>query len=179
MPGGRGGDRPIMDRGEGPRRHDESIARHPRLRCNHAVQLRDILHGVRISLSVGYAEAAALNVWVSGPPGAIEKLLGLKRIAICFVSGAIAISNSNHLPPIEGSIVVNPLVLPPGRARLATYPLPTGSRTFTNTMGMTLVACRSASVAMVLGARVTSGRRPTSSAADARSRATSLPAQRK
>ena len=36
---------------------------------------------------------------------------------------------------------VNPVALPPGRAKLATKPAPTGSVTCTNTIGTVRVAC--------------------------------------
>ena len=41
----------------------------------------------------------------------------------------------------------NPVALPPGRARLVTSPLPTGSATEAKTMGMVLVACLAARAA--------------------------------
>ncbi len=40
-----------------------------------------------------------------------------------------------HLLPIEGSKFVKPVTLLPGRARLATKPLPTGSATCVKTIG--------------------------------------------
>ena len=40
-----------------------------------------------------------------------------------------------------------PVTLPPGRAKLATRPLPTGSRPATNTIGMVVVAALAASAA--------------------------------
>ena len=36
---------------------------------------------------------------------------------------------------------VNPVALPPGRARLSTKPAPTGSMTLANTIGTVRVAC--------------------------------------
>jgi hypothetical protein len=41
------------------------------------------------------------------------------------------------------STKVNPVALPPGRARLATMPAATGSLTFTNTTGTWRVTCSS------------------------------------
>ena len=43
--------------------------------------------------------------------------------------GAISLSSSSHLPAIVGSILMKPVTLPPGRGKLATKPLPTGSAT--------------------------------------------------
>ena len=56
--------------------------------------------------------------------------------------GAISLSNSSHLPPIVGSKLVSPVRLPPGCARLATKPLPTGSPTCRNTIGIERCRCR-------------------------------------
>src|SRR5262245_932630 len=50
------------------------------------------------------------------------------------------LSSSNHLPPMPNSYGVNPVTLPPGRARLSTNPAPTGSGTFVNTIGTVRVA---------------------------------------
>jgi hypothetical protein len=55
--------------------------------------------------------------------------------------------------------------LPPGRARLATKPVPTGSPVLTNTIGITDVACLAASVPGVASARMTSTLSRTNSAA--------------
>ena len=52
---------------------------------------------------------------------------------------------------------VNPVMLPPGRARLATKPRPTGSFTRAQTIGMVLVNFCSAAITGVLLARITSG----------------------
>ena len=48
--------------------------------------------------------------------------------------GRISFSSSNHFPPSEPSVTTKPVTFPPGRGKLATKPLPTGS------------ACRSKSV---------------------------------
>jgi hypothetical protein len=41
---------------------------------------------------------------------------------------------------MAGSKFWNPLIFPPGRAKLATKPLPTGSETWVNTIGIVLVS---------------------------------------
>jgi hypothetical protein len=79
--------------------------------------------------------------------------------------GAISLSSSSHLPVRDGSKLVKPVLLLPGRAMLVTKPLPTGSDTPTNTTGMVRVTFRSAAVAGVELPTRTSGRRPTSSLA--------------
>jgi hypothetical protein len=60
-------------------------------------------------------------------------------------------------PPIADSKSANPVRFPPGFAKLATKPLPTGSPTNTKTMGMVVVSrCRTAVTVFVLGT-MTSG----------------------
>jgi hypothetical protein len=62
------------------------------------------------------------------------------------VRGAISFRSSIHLPPISGSTKVKPVRLPLGCARLVAKPLPIGSETTTNTIGMVLVSLASALV---------------------------------
>jgi hypothetical protein len=50
-----------------------------------------------------------------------------RMTATRFTLGAISLSSSSHFPAIPNSYMVNPVALPPGRARLATKPAPTGS----------------------------------------------------
>ena len=50
------------------------------------------------------------------------------------------------------SNMMNPVALPPGRARLATKPAPTGSTTIANTIGTVRVACSNGpTVAVAMG----------------------------
>jgi hypothetical protein len=58
-----------------------------------------------------------------------------------------------------------PVTLPPGRAKLLTKPLPTGSPTTANTTGMVDVACLAASAAGVATVTMTSTLSRTNSAA--------------
>ena len=58
------------------------------------------------------------------------------------------------------------MTLPPGRGKLATKPLPTGSATFAKMMGMVRVCCSSAAVVGVLDERMRSGCSATSSFAN-------------
>src|SRR5215813_13428582 len=51
---------------------------------------------------------------------------GLNSIATRATRGAISLSSSSHLPAIVGSVKMKPVTLPPGRAKLATKPLPIG-----------------------------------------------------
>jgi hypothetical protein len=60
-----------------------------------------------------------------------------------------------------------PMTFPPGRAKLATSPTPTGSATFTNTMGIVGVACLAARAAGAEWATMTSTLSWTNSATSA------------
>jgi hypothetical protein len=51
------------------------------------------------------------------------------------------LSTSSHLLLRPYSNIRKPVALPPGRAKLATKPVPTGSTTTTNTIGTVRVAC--------------------------------------
>jgi hypothetical protein len=63
-------------------------------------------------------------------------------------------SCGSHLPAIVRSILVKPVTLPPGRGKLATKPLPTGSPTVAKIMGVVRVCCSIAAVVGVLFERV-------------------------
>ena len=84
----------------------------------------------------------------------------------CATRGAISLSSSSHFSPLSNSPLVNPVILPPGLAKLATKPLTTGSLICTNTIGMVRVASRAASNAGWLLMNITSGVRPTNSVAE-------------
>src|SRR6516225_6564696 len=72
-----------------------------------------------------------------------ENSLGSRMTAARIIRGAISLSSSSHFAQILYSNIVNPVVLPPGRDRLATRPRLTGSLAPTNTMGMSRVTrCR-------------------------------------
>ena len=88
-----------------------------------------------------------------------------RSTAARFSPGAICLSSSSHFPLMPNSNRVNPVALPPGRARLATKPAPTGSLTFTNTMGTWRVACSSGVSGEFPLTTMTSGASATSSAA--------------
>ena len=55
--------------------------------------------------------------------------------------GTTSRKSSSRLPARSGAWIDRPVTLPPGRARLATRPLPTGSPAIAKTIGMTEVAC--------------------------------------
>ena len=91
---------------------------------------------------------------------------GSRRTATRVRLGAISLSNSSHFPLRLYSNALNPVVLPPGRERLATNPAPTGSMTLANTIGtLRVIRCNAATLALA-EARMTSGASATSSSAD-------------
>src|SRR5215831_5680989 len=98
----------------------------------------------------------------NGKYGAVA---GLKITAARVTDGRISWIVSTHLPPIENSKEVNPVMFPPGRAKLGTKPCPTGSATFTKTIGIDGVACAMAASAGVAAATITSGFKFTNSTA--------------
>ena len=64
--------------------------------------------------------------------------------------------SSSRLPAISPNSFDRPVTLPPGRARLATRPVPTGSPAVPKTIGMTDVACFDAMTAAVPAVTMTS-----------------------
>src|SRR5215469_5185366 len=97
--------------------------------------------GVTVSLTPNECARGSIdctNFSAKGPAS------GLKINAQRPSSGAISLMSSNHLAPIANSKLVNPVMLPPGRAKLETKPCPIGSPTTTNTIGIVLVSFRTA-----------------------------------
>ena len=103
-------------------------------------------------------------------------LVGSRKTAARVTPGAICLSSSSHFPAKLYSSCMNPVVLPPGRARLSTKLVPTGSTTIANTIGMVRVACCNAVADGVVVARITSGASATNSAASLRCRRHHRPA---
>src|SRR5262245_62692494 len=79
---------------------------------------------------------------------------------------ATRFTNSSHLLAIEGSKVVKPVRLLPGRAKLWTTPAVTGSLTWTNTVGVVRVISLTATAMGVVLARITSERKSSNSLAN-------------
>ena len=94
-------------------------------------------------------EAAPRGPGPRPPPVATRRggLAGFWRTATRETLGATALSISNCFPTSCGPIVASPVMLPPGRARLATKPSATGSPETVKTIGIVLVACLAALVA--------------------------------
>jgi hypothetical protein len=67
---------------------------------------------------------------------AFDRARNVSRHFLDGLVGAISVSNSSNLPASDASMLMKPVMFPPGRGRLATNPLPTGSTTSTNTIGI-------------------------------------------
>src|SRR5262249_826717 len=117
-------------------------------------------------------------VWIAANPPDPAGTKGSRTTATRFTPGATSLSSSSNLAPQLNSVEVKPVALPPGRARLATKPLPTGSIVFANTMGMVRLACCNAATMDPAVATITSGDDATSSVAYLRKRSGSPAPQR-
>ena len=99
-------------------------------------------------------------------------------IATRVTPGAISLSSSNNFALRLNSYAIKPVALPPGRARLATRPLPTGSIVVTNTIGTVRLACCKSPTIELAVPTMTSGANATNSAAYRRKRSVSPAPQR-
>ena len=120
-------------------------------------------------LRTGVLTAGMLNADAATSIGeryleAVNVTSGLKMIPTLARRGAASFSNSGHLPTIGGSKTLNPVILPSGRVIFRTRPAPTGSGP-PKTIGMACVRCCNALVVAPPIAKITSGARPTNSAA--------------
>src|SRR5439155_22869669 len=87
--------------------------------------------------------------------------------------------SSSSLFPVSSAVKLDsPVIFPPGRERLATSPLPTGSLTLEKTTGIVLLAPLAARAAGVEPVTITSTFRRTSSAARSGRRSSSRSAHR-
>ena len=84
--------------------------------------------------------------------------------------GVSSRSNSICFPAVSGACPDRPVMFPPGRAKLATIPEPTGSPAVANTMGILDVACFATSVGTVLWVTMRSTFNLTNSAANSANR---------
>ena len=91
---------------------------------------------------------------------------GFQRTATRVSRGIVSLSSCSRLALSSVGIIESPVTFPPGCARFATRPDPTGSATSAMTMGMVDVARLAARVATVLSTTITSTLRWTRSAAN-------------
>ena len=131
-----------------------------------------MLTGLTSTLSDGATAWMAANWLVPSP------WVGSRSTATRATLGAISLSSSSLFPPMLYSTVMNPVTLPPGRARLSTKPAATGSTAAGNTIGTVRVACSNGPTVEPPWARMTSGASATNSAACLRMLAALVVAQR-
>ena len=117
------------------------------------------------------ASASRISSTTAGP-------LTLPKIANRRRPGTISRKSSSRLAATSVCWIDRPVTLPPGRARLATRPVPTGSPAAAMTIGMTDVACLAATTASVADVTMTSTLRRTNSAAISAKRSLRPSAQR-
>src|SRR5215510_9357262 len=111
-------------------------------------------------------DEAAVLIGFKKNSAAYGAVSGLNKTATRATRGAISFKSCSHFVGIVGSMLVKPVTLPPGSGKLATKPLPTGSETLTNTIGIVRVCCSSAAVVGVISENRRSGCSSTSSFAD-------------
>ncbi len=114
--------------------------------------------------------SAATRVSCKGPSICWAASAASTNTAAREISGNASFSSSSLFPLSCGEIWVNPVMFPPGFARLATNPAVTGSPTSVITRGIVLVACRAARVPGLPPVTMTSTLSRTSSAARSGSR---------
>ena len=99
----------------------------------------------RVMISESSVRAAAFTAAISAPPpGALAILTSTARLRR---SGMTSRNNSNRLPARSRDWFDSPVTLLPGRARLATMPVPTGSGASMKTIGTADVMCFAAGAA--------------------------------
>src|SRR5262245_36603667 len=104
------------------------------------------------------------TVWTAAKLLIAKLCLASRRTATRIRPGAICLSNSNHFALRLNSNDMKPVALPPGRAKLSTYPAPTGSLTTVNTIGTVRVDSNNGPTLEAPPARMTSGASAPSSA---------------
>ena len=110
--------------------------------------------------------ASSVSLNTCALPGSVE----FPRTATRESLGTISFRSSSCFPLISGASVDNPVMFPPGRARLATNPFPTGSKSNAMTIGIVTVASLAARVDCGPAETMMSTLRRTNSAASARRR---------
>ena len=150
------------------------------------------LHGLglgtrRIARELGCSRATVKRyleaggwVWYRQPRRSSRRSRGVAFAAVSAASGhrtatlvslgTTSLRSCSRLETRSGEKSVRPVMLPPGRAKLATKPSLTGSWLFPMTIGMVRVACCAARIVGEVAVRITSTGRWTSSAARSGSR---------
>ena len=121
---------------------------------------------IEASLRTAFAAALPTSLRICALPEFIEVPKTATRESL----GTISFKSSSFFPLISGARLDSPVMFPPGRARLATNPFPTGSGSCAITMGIVDVACLAGRVAWGPAVTMMSTLRRTSSAASSGSR---------
>src|SRR5262245_29608858 len=100
-----------------------------------SVTPRSISLASRASIELISTPRNGPTAWIAPNCPLPEGMLGSRMTAARVTPGEICLSNSSHFPLMPYSMLAKPVALPPGRAKLAAKPPPTGSPAFTNTMG--------------------------------------------
>jgi len=128
--------------------------------------------GLLTSRGISVSPSARPDSRFASRPRASAGFVGFQRMPTREVFGATSLSSSSRLAKTSRpASCVSPVRLPPGRARLATSPVPTGSPA-SITMGIVKVACLAANDAGVPNRQDDAHLSWTSSAARSGSRAT-------
>src|SRR3981081_257376 len=120
-----------------PRHHDQPAIRAARELTDAAL----ISPASRTATGLSSIPNDCAAAWTTAHCPMPAEVEGSLRIAARVTRGAISLSSSGHLPAKLYSNWVKPVTLPPGLARLATRPVPTGSMDCANTIGTVRVAC--------------------------------------
>ena len=158
-----------------------------RVRCNNQAAIRRVRKGGDRALDLGGVAqiegicldlSAESTAWITPNRATPEGVAASRRTATRVMPGAISLRSSSHFPLVPYSNEVKPVALPPGRARLATNPAPTGSATIANTIGMVRVTWSNGPTAEAPGDTMTSGARAANSVACLRTESALAVAQR-
>ena len=109
--------------------------------------------GVRASTGKTFTFAFCAAAWTFFSIVAWAELAGFTRTATRDSLGTMLSSISRSLGLMSTETFESPVMLPPGRARLLTKPLPTGSLAPPKTIGIVVVAFCAALVAAALPSR--------------------------
>jgi hypothetical protein len=86
------------------------------------------------------------SVWAADCKTLVSARLKLEKIAMVLAAGTNSRSSPSRLPTISKLWKAMPVILPPGRLKLATKPSLTGSAPVTKTIGIVVVAALAAAI---------------------------------
>src|SRR5438094_818974 len=101
-----------------------------------AIELRRAAHSQRLNLEPQRSAPSLHRI----QGRAMRRCGGVPHDGTRESPGTASLRSSRLFADVSLIITVSPVMLPPGRARLATWPLPIGSAWLANTMGMVEVA---------------------------------------